>query len=120
MRFVFDLRRDEHITPYFERLKCLKVDRRRVYVLGCFVHSLLVSGCPEYLYSKLVFRSAVSGRETRGDPCGLSLPFCRTEFYKRSFFSAAAEFWNGLLASVITFATSFREKLYVHLLNPRA
>lgn len=35
VRFIFGVRRDSHISPFWERLGWLRVDSRRLYMIGC-------------------------------------------------------------------------------------
>lgn len=40
LRFVFDVRSDVHITPYYHKLKMLKIGARRDYFVGCQLFNL--------------------------------------------------------------------------------
>lgn len=120
VRFIFDVRRYEHITPYFRRLGWLKVVPRRRYLLGCFVHSILSGRGPDYIRRELTLRSDTLARDIRGGPGLLSLPLCRTEFRRGSFVFAAAEIWNSLPPSLQDFRNTsgavFRTKLYEYMI----
>lgn len=43
LRFVYGVRRDQHITPYYKRSRWLKVTRRREYFVGCLLHNIIAT-----------------------------------------------------------------------------
>ncbi|XP_011865343.1 PREDICTED: uncharacterized protein LOC105560658 [Vollenhovia emeryi] len=117
MRFIFHVGWDEHITPYFERLGWLKVETRRQYHVGCFTFSVINKKKPKSIFNNFEFRSDRTCRGTRTPGEKLILPQCRTEFYKRSFCSFAAELWNGLPTQLreVGEIKEFRCRLLEHL-----
>lgn len=118
IRFIFYVKRDEHITPYYDKLRWLKVANRRDYFTGSLLYAILHSGRHEFLFRSFRHTNNISARNTRADHDALMLLQCRTEVYKRSFCCYAARFWNGL-PSEIRNADSidlFRIKLYDYLL----
>ncbi|XP_050449694.1 uncharacterized protein LOC126850592 [Cataglyphis hispanica] len=118
VRFIFNVRTDEHITPYYVRLRWLKVNARRAYFVGCLLYKILETKQPSLLHSNFNCRIATSDRATRAPRDGLFLPLCRTELFKRSFRLTSARFWNGLPQSIRSAATlaDFKQKLYSRLL----
>lgn len=106
VRFIFDLRTDEHITPYFEQLDWLRVDKRRQYLVRCLLYKVLRTERSSSLHCNFTFRVAISGRETRAADDTLSLPLCRTEWYKRSFTYTASDNWNSLPINIRNASTS--------------
>lgn len=96
IRFIFDIRKDCHITPYYGILKWLTVDTRRSYFLGCLVFKVLTSELPAFLRSYFICRSEVSSRITRASPDLFEMPSSRTEMHKRSFCCKAIKVWNDL------------------------
>ena len=119
IRFVFHVRRDAHITPYFNKLRWLKVDTRRMYFVGSLLYNILMTQRPARLHVLFTYRAQISSRTTRVSSDILSLPQCRTELYRRSFSYTAAKFWNNLPSDVRDAPSSanFRCKLYAHLLD---
>lgn len=119
IRFIFNVRADEHITLYYERLHWLKVDQRRNYFVECQLFNTLRSKQPDFLYSNLSYRIPVSERQTRAAIDTLIQPQCRTELFKRSFRIVSIRLWNCLPLSVreATSLTVFKQKLYAHLLE---
>ncbi|CAD6227322.1 GSCOCG00011978001-RA-CDS, partial [Cotesia congregata] len=49
VRFIFNLKRDEHITPYRCSLNWLTIKSKRSYNLACFFYKLINSGEPKLL-----------------------------------------------------------------------
>ncbi|XP_039303387.1 uncharacterized protein LOC120357292 [Solenopsis invicta] len=95
VRFIYDLRWDDHVSPYYSQLGWLQTDDRRSYLLGCFIFLNLHIGIPSYLACKL---SPCHRRRatTRASPLDLAVPTCRTSTFQRSFTAAAPTFWNSL------------------------
>lgn len=90
LRFVFAIRRDLHITPYYERLGWLKPDSRRIYLVGCFLFHIIQRQQPTMVANEFSFRTTPSNRSTRIPPDKLYIPPHRTELFKRSFRVIAA------------------------------
>lgn len=90
LRFVHEVKRDQHITPYYRNSGWLKVICRREYIVSCLIHKIIVTRRPHLLYSSIVFRSSETHRATRAPTDLLVMPQCRTEIYRRSFLSTAA------------------------------
>ena len=81
LRFIFGLRRRTRITPYYERLQWLKVEKRRFYFLGTFMYQMMSSRTPAYLFEKLqppVIVHQYLLRQTRA----LQVPFTRRRISK--------------------------------------
>jgi len=118
VRFIFNSKRHEHITPYFVRLRWLKLRERRRYLAGCLLYSIINSGIPGYMANKIVSRS-VASHLTRMEPHMLAVPFCRTELFKASFFSFMPSFWNSLPLRIRSAPSypNFKTHLYEHLLK---
>lgn len=43
-RFIYNIKPDEHITPYWRSLNWLHIKSRRLYYLACYFPKLLDSG----------------------------------------------------------------------------
>lgn len=85
VRFIFDVRSDEHISPYFEQFGWLKIDMRRNYLVMCLLYKVLHTGHPSVLSCNLTFRASISSRVTRAATDMLELPQCHTETFRKSF-----------------------------------
>ncbi|CAD6240772.1 GSCOCG00008903001-RA-CDS, partial [Cotesia congregata] len=51
IKFIFNLKRDEHITPHRRSLQWLTVKSKRYYFLACFLYKLFNSGEHKFLRS---------------------------------------------------------------------
>nr|XP_046468120.1 uncharacterized protein LOC124212276 [Neodiprion pinetum] len=65
VRFIFDVHKYEHISPYYYMLGWLDLADRHKYLLGIFLYNVLSLGTPSYLSDELVFMSAKRHRDTR-------------------------------------------------------
>jgi hypothetical protein len=119
IRFVFDLRLSDHVTPFYKITKLLRLGSRRDLQLVNQVHSILSSGSPEYFRRSFIFMSGVHGRTMRSSGCTLSIPIHRTSLYGKSFTVSGCSVWNSLPASVrgVTGRDRFRREVYDHLLR---
>lgn len=119
LKFIYDVKRDQHITPYYKKSSWLKVTTRRQYFVGCLIRNIIVTHQPYTLYSSLVFRAERIGRITRAESNSLIIPQCRTELFKRSFRFVASKFWNGLPMRIrdARTAAEFKRRLYDFLLS---
>ncbi|KAI5728643.1 hypothetical protein M8J77_018974 [Diaphorina citri] len=115
VRFIYNVKRREHITPYFNRARLLKTeDRRRILTLS-LLYKVLVSQSPSYLYEKYQFRSDVRSRDTRSHELLLEKPRYNTFSYSKSFLHASIDLWNSVpypilnSLSFFSFKTSLQE-----------
>ena len=117
IRFIFDLRRDVHISPYRRSLGWLSVKSRRLYFLGCATFNIIQGRAPSYLL-EFFNRHAPSQRPSRQCvPNMFTVPSCRKSAYQNSFHLAAIYFWHSLPASVVSAPTIgvLKSRPYDHL-----
>ena len=117
IRFIFDLRRDVHISPYKRSLGWLSVKSRRLYFLGCATFNIIQGKAPPYLL-ELFERYVPSLRPSRQYVSYTFIaPSCRTSTYQSSFHPAAIHFWHSLPESVVSAPTIgiLRTRLHDHL-----
>ena len=93
MRFSFDIRRREHITPYYNRLSILRLEGRSTLLLGCLLFNVLRLGLPRYLYVLLVRRHYQISRCLRTID-NFALPKFRSSKYCSCFTYVAAKTLN--------------------------
>ena len=105
-RYIYNLRRDSHISPYRSELKWLKACDRRKYFQGCFTFRILNTQRPLYFYQALSEQSMPLRRSERIQSSSINIPITWTETYKNSFFITALEQWSKLPSDVIN-ASSF-------------
>lgn len=95
IRYVFDLKRDVHVTPYYERLGWLKFLPRMRLLLLCCVLKILKSREPRYLADNFQFLSTSSRSSNL-----LMIPSNRTHAYNKSFVIESSRLWNKLPANL--------------------
>ena len=96
VRFIFNLKKDDHISPYFTRLTWLKAKTRRKYFLGSYIYSLFQNQQPGYLKQCFPPRVNMANVTTRVPPDFLIPPLHRTTTYQKSFCVAGAKLWNSV------------------------
>ena len=119
VRFIFDVPRHAHITPYYAQLGWLRASQRRLCVLGRFIFKLFTTSQPQYIISMFTFRSSIHNRVLRGDGRLIHIPTHRTEIAQRSFVVGSARLWNTLPSHIrkSRSLSSFHSLLKVHLLG---
>ena len=110
VRYVTGAKRDEHITPYREKLGWMKTDTRRDYFASLILYKIIRMRAPVYLLEN--FQKRISRRPCRGEMKELAIPQTRTTKCHRSFYVSGARLWNMLPASIRNLAS------YSHSLNP--
>lgn len=96
VRFVFGVRRDEHITPYYVKGGWLKLQERRKLQLALLAINVVKNQKPSYLLCNLVFVSTIHSRISRQSKSCLQVPQHRTVIFKYSFAVFGAQLWNDL------------------------
>lgn len=118
IRFIFDLRRDDHISPYRKRLGWLTVEARRLYFMGVLTFNILKGNAPPYLIELFPLARPVGRPSRQVSPETFLIPLHRTTSFRKSFVLSAMYFWHSLPAPV-TSSTSlavFKKNLLAHLL----
>lgn len=115
LRFVYGLKKFDHISEY-------RLSAKVISVMGCchlqtvkLIHKILLTGKPEYLRRKLVFRHEVNKCSTRQDSL-LHLPRTRLEIGKKAFRYFGPNLYNALPPliknlSLFKFKESVKEKI---------
>lgn len=106
MRFIFYLRKDEHIKGWYDRLDWLRSDDRRIYLICCLVCSL---------FSTPVLQPALRAAYVLNPILVLVLdtPSCRTVTFQH----VVSSLWNSLPVAIRQFnsLSSFKSSLFCHL-----
>jgi hypothetical protein len=100
VRFVLDLPRDCHITPYYRQLNWLKIKYRRDFLAVSLLKNVLSLKVPSYLYYKLSFVDTIHNRNIRNCKL-LRVPQHRTDKQRGAFWIFAVVLWNNLPDRVI-------------------
>ena len=101
IRFIFDLRRDVHISPYMRSLGWLSVKSRRWHFLVCAIFNTIQGKAPSYLLERFGRHVPSQRPSNQGVPNTFIAPSCRTSAYENSFLPAAIHFWHSFPASVV-------------------
>lgn len=65
IRFIYNLKRSDHVSNKLHDLKWLNISDRQKLHFACFLHKLIKSESPSYLFEKLTRRDNVHPRATR-------------------------------------------------------
>ena len=121
IRFIFGLRKFDHISHHRSQLKWLPIRRRRdLHVLSLLYSILFNRYSPVYLKERFVFRSSVLNRSLRiSHDLSLDMPPHSTDFYSNSFTIHAVRLWNSLPISIRQASSihSFKRQLKTYFLN---
>lgn len=96
IKFIFNLRYQDHVTLYYAQLSILRLKQIRDYHILLLLHKVLKTKYPRYLFERFRFINEVSTRNTRRGALLLSIPVHHTTIYNRSFTVSACRLWNGL------------------------
>ena len=116
LRFSYNVRKYDHITPSFQRSGWLKMKQRWIFHLCCLVYKILATGTPRYLYellhSNLSMRSSgssgSSGSMTTRHCFDLSVPSHRSCKFTASFSYISSYYYNSIppnIRSLSSFAS---------------
>jgi len=100
VRFIYNLRRDDHVTPYLNQLSILKLNLLRKYHILRILYNVLGSLTPIYLYEQFTFLSEISERTSRHSALTLVVPAHSTVKFTKSFTVTACQLWNSLPAGI--------------------
>ncbi|CAG5073672.1 Protein of unknown function [Cotesia congregata] len=123
IRFIFNLKRDKHITPYRRELGWLSVKSRRIYYISCYFYKLLDIGKPCYLRELFIEDPNLRRSErlaAKRNNISFVMPYFSTTQYELSFVVTVIRLWEELPADIIDESTSiesFKNKIYDHLFN---
>lgn len=95
-RFVFSLRKYDHISAEFKSLNWLNMETRRVHHLGVYVHRILnTDNVPKSIKGKFISRSSMHSVNIRY-PNVYVTPRHRTAKFERAFIYKAIKLYNTL------------------------
>ena len=96
IRYIYGVRKSEHISPYRRSLGWMTTKGRRDYFTVSLLFKILRFKTPSYLYC--MYQMAQPGRPTRGDVKPLTLPPSHSTFLDGSFHHTAIKLWNNIPA----------------------
>lgn len=95
VRFIYNLKRGCHISPYYKQLGWLKLRERRKLRIAVEVFKILTTQSPPYLYPSFKYLSSQHNIHTRAGN-KLSIPPHKTNFMNKSFAVVGARVWNSI------------------------
>jgi hypothetical protein len=109
IRYIFDLRKYDHISGYYDELGWLRISERRDFQMLCSVYKMLHQQQPPYLADILVLMSQVHDRQTQSHSLYLQIPKTKVT----NFALKSARLWNRLSANICNLETfnSFKQQL---------
>lgn len=121
IRFIFNLRKDKHITPYRRDLGWLSVGFRRLYYIICYFYKLLDIGKPVYLRDSFTEETDVRRSEkiAAKKHTSFKMPNFTTTYFEKSFFVTVIRMWEELPSDVVNASSLevFKNKAFDYLLN---
>jgi hypothetical protein len=95
LRYIFNIRYDEHVTPYYKNLNWLKLEQRRTVQKVVQLYKIINTKTPSYLYIHFTFNAQMIKRSTRITKT-FHIPKYRTIKYENSFHISSCKLWNNL------------------------
>lgn len=120
IRFIFGLRKYDHISEYRARLNWLDIRRRRNAHTLSLLFSTLNNPCaPLYLRERFDFLCSHGVQLRSADTLVLAIPSHTSSSYTRSFTVNAARMWNSLPIDLRMSPSPFvfKKRLETHLLQ---
>lgn len=121
IRFIFGLRKYDHVSCFRRQLNWLSIRRRRAFRILCSLFSIIFEpSAPEYLKCKFPFTTPRPGCSLRSSrTLKLSIPSHYTTFMSNSFTVQAIRLWNSLPLSIRQAPSKFvfKRMLRKHLLK---
>ncbi len=119
IRFIFSIKRYDHVTPYRDATKMLPMELVCRFLTCCMVHKILTLGDPQYLSEKLLYREEVTQRSTRQNG-KLHFPKVRLEVGRKGFSYFGPTVLNDLPLHVVNksnpvFRAKLKDMLYVNV-----
>lgn len=98
IRFIFNLRKYDHVSKYRTKLNWLPIRERRSIRILCLLFNILNDpNAPEYLKQHFTLFSDCHDRQLRSSQnLTLKMPTHRTSFLENSFAVEAVRLWNAL------------------------
>lgn len=119
IRYIFNLKIDDHVTRYYKQLGWLKIKEQREYNVLALAYKIINNKQPEYLLQKYKTLQDVHSRQTRFGSFLLQYPIHRTVIYNRSFHVMSIRLINSLDEETRVAETekTFLKRLKIKLLS---
>jgi len=93
IKFIFNLKKYDHINDYYNTLNWLKLNKRREYHLGCYIFKIINNKSPNYLFTLFNETSIIHSHNTRKR---FFIPSIKTNNGKKSFKYFGPYIWNNI------------------------
>ena len=118
-RFIFGLRKFDHISAHFRQLNVLNMENRRLLHSATAMHKIVLKKAPTYLCGKIWYRNSFHLHNTRGNN-KIHLPAFRNVHGRDRFFRKVAHTYNNIM-DIDGFrrgmsVSCFKQKLKQHLI----
>jgi hypothetical protein len=119
LRYIYDIKKYEHITPYYIKLGWLKIKERLDLQILLITHKILHGYGPHYLTSIFTVMHNVRSRATRAHELYLQAPLAGRGACENSFTVMGYRLWNKLDAGLclIKLTPLFKQKIEKQLLS---
>ena len=118
IRFIFGLRKFEHITPFIQQLDTLNMENRTKQHALTLMHKIVNNNAPVYLTEKLSYRNEVHNYNTRNCQ-SLNIRRLHNSKKKNAFFVKTAKEYNTFNEQNIferdDTLNLFKKKIKLHL-----
>lgn len=116
VRFIFGLRKFDHISDKYEDLRWLKARDRMLLHSCCLYHKIILTKTPPYLYNKINFRTDIHNINIRFRNT-ITVPQHRTKLFQGSFSYNVAKLYNSVpkeykQLSMNSFKFKFKEYIF--------
>lgn len=105
VRYIFRLKYDASLEPYYRRLGWLSLDKRRTYYLGIAMYKVSTSNKPLYVADLFPPPDEELRRSARQTPSAFQIPTATLEMYRRGFSIRGMHLWDELPVKIKLSAT---------------
>lgn len=117
IRFIFGIRKRDHVSHKLKELKWLKMEDRRFLHAACQFHRIILTKSPPYLCRKIRFRTDIHNINIRQKKL-ITIPPHKSTLFQRSFSYNIAKIYNKLPSEIKNCSSlQFKRKLKKLLLN---
>ena len=96
VRFVYNIKKSEHVSQYYKKINWLKMDaRRNLHFCSFLIKNLNTPGSPSSICERLIFRNNIHNCNIRNNKM-LTMPHHRSAMFQRGFSYNAVKYYNSL------------------------